>query len=266
MTKALTSSQVEMIQSIKAKIDQDPNNLKYQLELVDTVFSIGKIFPGLYLLDRFELKRVTEESYHLRNHFCDVLIGFFDPEKVPLEFKQNVIQFFEVLKDNLPDAMVKDAHKAYKIYQTFHNYGLHDEIETYFLHRAAQLKHADAQATLGYCYAKGIKLSAHPKKAFMYTLKSALQNNKTGLNNLGSLYFEGIGTPKNVEKAYTYMKQAFDLGDRDSCNDLGLMLYEGLGVQADQVAAHKLWLLGKRYNSVGCDYYLQTYFPTTKEH
>lgn len=261
----LTPQQFDKIKTLQARILAEPDKPNHTLDLVDALFRMQKLRPGLKLLDRFEKTNMCPESYALRIELCNYLLQLADPKDAPEEFKDYMQYQFELLKDALPDAMYFDANKAYILFDGLISSQLHD-MALYFLEKAADLSHAGAQAALGRYYAMGKHFAYNPRKAYEWTLKAAVQNHPEGLNNLGTLHLEGIGTPVNYEKAYKYLMKAYQAGDTTSLSELGLLLYEGKGIQADPEQARQIWLVGKQKDEQGCAYYLDTYFPPGASH
>lgn len=263
-TIALTASESELIQNIHQKIQADPKNLTYPLDLIREIYYLNKFFAALFLLDKYEADHMSKESYELRLQICNELMSRFDPEKAPEKFQERMQNLFTPLKEGFPDAMYTDGEKAFNIYVAFNKNGIED-IAYYFLLKAGKLSHSKAEAELGIKYYIGDYFSKNEKEAFSWTLKSAMQNNRIGLNNLGTFYFDGTGTEINYERAYTFLMQAYEMGTSVSLGEIGYCLYFGKGVTMNTERAYQLWTKGSELKAVGCEHYLNLYFPKGKE-
>jgi TPR repeat protein len=82
-----------------------------------------------------------------------------------------------------------------------------------WLRRAADQKHAAAQAVLGYMYEQGIGGAASAADAFKWYQMAAGANNEDGLLNVGRAYERGIGTTPDVAKARSYYERAAAMGN-----------------------------------------------------
>lgn len=82
-----------------------------------------------------------------------------------------------------------------------------------WLHRAADLGHAGAQAKLGYLYTEGIAVEQDYKQAFQWFTKAAKQGDIDGQYNLGIFYLNGWGTEQDTTLGKQYLAAAAAQGD-----------------------------------------------------
>lgn len=78
--------------------------------------------------------------------------------------------------------------------------------------RAAEYGSADAQYSLGYCYAQGRGVPRNEVEAFRWYRKSAEQGNVFAQFNLGDYYAQGIGVAKNKAAASSWYQRAAEQG------------------------------------------------------
>lgn len=82
-----------------------------------------------------------------------------------------------------------------------------------WLVKAAGMKHAGAQAKLGYLYADGAVVPQDLDRAFDYYEKAARQGDIDGQYNLGIFYLNGWGTERDTTLAKQYLAAASAQGD-----------------------------------------------------
>ena len=94
-----------------------------------------------------------------------------------------------------------------------------------WMHKAAELGHAGAQAKLGYLYANGIEVPQDYEQAFHWFSKAAKQGDIDGQYNLGIFYLKGWGVKQNQTMAAQYLAAASAQGDESAEQMLqGLLL------------------------------------------
>ncbi len=82
-----------------------------------------------------------------------------------------------------------------------------------WLHRAAGMDHAGAQAKLGYLYSSGQGVAQSDFEAFKWFQMAARQGDADAQYNLGVLYREGLGVPDDEEEAMKWFREAASNGD-----------------------------------------------------
>ncbi len=120
-----------------------------------------------------------------------------------------------------------------------------------WMHQAADLNHAGAQAKLGYLYTEGIAVEQNYEQAFHWFTRAARQGNIDGQYNLGIFYLNGWGTPQNKTMAAQYLAAASTQGDESAEQTLQLLLNSTL-------APCKSPLAGDCSSSLAVDHSLPT--------
>ncbi|MCP5773940.1 sel1 repeat family protein, partial [Klebsiella pneumoniae] len=116
------------------------------------------------------------------------------------------------------------------IYPVFIN---NAELANRYLHQAAQLGHAQAQAELGLKYLEGQQIAQDIALGLSYLQKAAAQQNGVALNALGEAYEQGQGVESNIEQAVQYYQQAAAQVNADAYSHLGRLYIKGIGVERD---------------------------------
>ncbi|MCH7605777.1 MAG: sel1 repeat family protein, partial [Chloroflexi bacterium] len=94
-----------------------------------------------------------------------------------------------------------------------------------WMHKAAELNHAGAQAKLGYLYTQGIAVQQNYELAFQWFSKAARQGDINGQYNLGIFYLNGWGAKQDKTMAAQYLAAASAQGDESAEQMLqGLLL------------------------------------------
>jgi len=106
---------------------------------------------------------------------------------------------------------------------------------------AAEAGDSDAQANLGYLYARGQGVAKNQQEAMRLFLLSANQGNAVGMNALAFGYRHGTGVEANLTQAVHWFCRAAVSGDPRGLNNLGTMYSEGQGVDRDVAEARDLW-------------------------
>ncbi|MGL6082863.1 MAG: tetratricopeptide repeat protein, partial [Gammaproteobacteria bacterium] len=156
---------------------------------------------------------------------------FYSLAEYPLPTRDKAIQY-------LNQAVAKGSKEAawflYQalsgIYPVFVN---NLELANRYLHQAAQLGHAQAQAELGLKYLKGQQIAQDIALGLSYLQKAAAQQNGVALNALGEAYEQGQGVESNIEQAVQYYQQAAAQVNADAYSHLGRLYTKGIGVERD---------------------------------
>jgi serine/threonine protein kinase len=111
---------------------------------------------------------------------------------------------------------------------------------TDFLQDAAR-GDAEAQYSLGLCYADGHGLPQDHAAAAGWLRKAANQNHPAAMHRLGRLYEKGLGVRKNGPSAVRWYEKAAALGDAGAQERLGALYWEGRFLPQDYALAAK-WL------------------------
>lgn len=107
----------------------------------------------------------------------------------------------------------------------------------FWLTKAANLGHMDAQLRLGLLYLEGQGVPQDDDIAVAWIRKSAEQEHVWAYYELGMMYLKGRGVPKNDEEAAAWFLKAARLMELDSTYQLGVMYLEGRGVGQDDKEA-----------------------------
>src|SRR5690606_373893 len=131
---------------------------------------------------------------------------FYSLAEYPLPTREKAVQY-------LNQAVSKGSKEAaWFLYQALSGiypvFICHPEQANRYLHQAAQLGHAQAQAELGLEYLKGKQIAQDIALGLSYLQKAAAQQNSVALNALGEAFENGIGTEANIEQAVQYYRQA----------------------------------------------------------
>ncbi len=164
---------------------------------------------------------------------------FYSLAEYPLPTRDKAVQY-------LNQAVAKGSKEAawflYQalsgIYPVFIN---NAELANRYLHQAAQLGHAQAQAELGLKYLKGQQIAQDIALGLSYLQKAAAQQNGVALNALGEAYEQGQGVESNIEQAVQYYQQAAAQVNADAYSHLGRLYTKGIGVERD-IGIARDWL------------------------
>jgi TPR repeat protein len=104
-----------------------------------------------------------------------------------------------------------------------------------WLHKAAEMGHAGAQAKLGYLYTQGLAVEQSYATAFDWFDRAAKQGDVDAQYNLGIFYLNGWGTGEDKTMAAQYLAAASAQGDKAAEEALQVVLPAlGLGVSASE--------------------------------
>jgi TPR repeat protein len=106
---------------------------------------------------------------------------------------------------------------------------------------AADAGDSDAQANLGYLYARGQGVERNQQEAMRLYQLSAKQGNAAGMNAMAFKYRYGTGVEIDLTRAVYWFCRAAASGDPRGLNNLGIMYNEGQGVDRDMAEARNLW-------------------------
>ncbi|WP_180181407.1 tetratricopeptide repeat protein [Acinetobacter sp. YH01021] len=156
---------------------------------------------------------------------------FYSLAEYPLPTRDKAVQY-------LNQAVAKGSKEAawflYQalsgIYPVFVN---NLELANRYLHQAAQLGHAQAQAELGLKYLEGQQIAQDIALGLSYLQKAAAQQNGVALNALGEACEQGQGVESNIEQAVQYYQQAAAQVNADAYSHLGRLYIKGIGVERD---------------------------------
>src|ERR1035438_399048 len=123
----------------------------------------------------------------------------------------------KLLADVRAKAEKGDAQSQYELGSAFAKGSLgvaKDEAEAVKWYRkAAEQNHAQAQANLGICYAKGRGVAKGEAEAVKWYRKAADQNYAFAQNSLGGCYAKGEGVAKDYVEAYKWSLLAAGQGN-----------------------------------------------------
>lgn len=229
-----------------------------ELSKIESLLESGKILAAILQLDTFELTSITDSSVSLRHRISKRILDTFNPILIESKYKEIAELIYPRIEKYLHDGLFNDSEKAFSLYDSFFYFSV-IELAMYFLTRAANLNHKEAQARLAEYYYKGIYIEKDDILAFEYMKKAADSDNSLAINNLGYFYYEGIGTDINYELAYEYLYKAYKMGETCSLNELGNMLYTGKGTTQNIDLAIELWNKGKDMGDEDCSQSLSRY-------
>src|SRR6266581_3241459 len=151
-----------------------------------------------------------------------------------------------------------DAKAQYELGRAFFSGTLgvaKDEAEAVkWFHKAAEQNVADAQFSLGVCYANGRGVAKDDAEAVKWFRKAAEQNDARAQAALGVRYAKGQGVAKNKAEAVKWFRKAAEQNVADAQYNLGVYYDSGEGVAKDEVEAYKWWLLAAGQGSDDAKY------------
>lgn len=102
----------------------------------------------------------------------------------------------------------------------------------------AELGDAQAQLSVGYCYANGDGVNKDPVKAVKWYLKSAGQGQPRAQYLLSGMYHSGLGVvEKNETMCVYWLRKSADQGHASAQFILGIHYGNGIGVPKDKTIA-----------------------------
>ncbi|MDX1519713.1 MAG: serine/threonine-protein kinase, partial [Gammaproteobacteria bacterium] len=104
-------------------------------------------------------------------------------------------------------------------------------------HEAAEEGDVDAQAELGYYYAKGIGTERDELQAFNWYYNAAEQGDVNSQFNLGVMYAKGRGVKQNYTESFHWYKEAARNGDGRAMYTVAMMCSKGIGTDKDEARA-----------------------------
>ena len=114
----------------------------------------------------------------------------------------------------------------------------------YWLEKAAQQGHVEAQSYLGRLYFCTVGFKEDCEQAFYWFEKAAVQGDSDAQFNLGYMYFNGKGVKRDYEQAIYWTKKAMAQGHADAQHNLDAM-YRKMPLTAQLAMALK----GAFYNT-----------------
>lgn len=252
--------------SYLSKLNLLDSDLKKEIFRVEEMFKAGHHYEALIKIDELSKQYEDNEKLSLlRQHCFEYILYLIDP-KVPLndndtnESLSNREGYEQVMS-----FLRGESFMVYSLYNLLMDKGI-QEAGIYVLENAAKRDFSNAQYQLGSLYQDGIFFEKDELEALYWYHKSALQNNRFGLNALGRAYYEGLGTTINYNYAFKYLSKAYDLGITESIGDIGYMYYMGLGTPKNKRKAYEMWMLGKEKEALNCQEYLDAYFTKQDKH
>src|ERR671918_83753 len=153
----------------------------------------------------------------------------------------------EVLAEIRAGADKGDAKGRYELGRAFFSGILgvaKDEAEAVkWFRKAAEQNLADAQFSLGVCYAIGQGVAKDDAEAVKWFRKAAEQNVADAQYNLGVCYANGQGVTEDDAEAVKWFRKAAEQNLADAQYNLGVCYDSGEGVAKDEGEAYKWWPL-----------------------
>ena len=249
-----------------SKIRNIDEPLKKDLLKVEEMFKAGHHYEALNKMDELAIQYENDEDIFLLKQHCFKYILYLIDPKVPLndndtsESLSNREGYEQVMS-----FLRGESFMVYSLYNLLMDKGI-QEAGIYVLANAAKRDFSNAQYQLGSLYQDGIFFEKDELEALYWYHKSALQNNRFGLNALGRSYYEGLGTTINYNYAFKYLSKAYDLDITESLGAIGYMYYMGLGTPKNKRKAYEMWMLGKEKEALNCQEYLDAYFTKQDKH
>ncbi|MDD9842129.1 MAG: tetratricopeptide repeat protein [Alphaproteobacteria bacterium] len=113
------------------------------------------------------------------------------------------------------------------------------ETTVYWIRKAAEQGHVEAQLHLGWHYVSGEGVPQNDKEAVKWVRKAAEQGLAEAQLVLGLAYTEGEGVPQNDKEAVKWVRKAAEQGLAEAQLVLGLAYTEGEGVPQNDKEAVK---------------------------
>jgi len=110
-----------------------------------------------------------------------------------------------------------------------------------WFNKAAQQGHTRAQATVGFCYFKGLGVRQNYEEGAKWYRKAAEKGNAEAQHNLGKCYCEGLGVEKNTQEAILWYRRAAEQGNQHAQHSLGVVYSIGHGVEKNLKEAVFWW-------------------------
>jgi len=108
--------------------------------------------------------------------------------------------------------------------------------------KAAEDGDIEAQAELGYYYAKGIGTERDEMQAFNWYFNAADQGDVNSQFNLGVMYAKGRGVKQNFTESFHWYKEAALGGDSRAQTTVAIMCSKGIGTDKDEAKAFSWYL------------------------
>ncbi len=121
---------------------------------------------------------------------------------------------------------------------------------------SAEFGDIDAQASLGFMYAKGVEVVQDPILAMKWYEMAADQGHVTSQFNLGVIYAKGRGVEQNFDKAFEWYSKAAEAGDERTQVALSSMYSKGVGTEKDERLAYKWCLRAAKRGHLNSMYHL----------
>jgi TPR repeat protein len=155
-----------------------------------------------------------------------------------------------------------DAKARYELGRAFFSGTLgvaKDETEAVkWFRKAAEQNVADAQFSLGVCYAIGQGVMKDDAEAVKWFRKAAEQSDARAQYNLGVRYTTGQGVAKDDAEAVKWFRKAAEQDLADAQYNLGACYDSGEGVAKDEIEAYKWWLLAAGHGNEDAKYNITT--------
>lgn len=123
----------------------------------------------------------------------------------------------------------------------------------------------DSQVLVGLAYDEGdgeMNVPVDHRKAYMWYLKAAVNNNVHGQFCLGTMYEAGKYVTQDYEKAFGWYEQAAKQGYAMAQTKLGLLYEEGNGVEQNYYEAYCWYKKAAEQNNSDAQFYLGAMYAT----
>ena len=202
--------------------------------------------------------------------------AFYFYEKAAKEGVSEAIASYNRLKASVMDTSVEDSDLNPNDGENYFNlaedyyYGENgrpvDQKEAVrWYKQAAHLNHADAQFSLGYCYAHGEGIGESAQDAVYWFRKGAENGSADAQCALGECYYNGEGVSEDAEKAFYWFNKAAEQDNATACFYMGECYENGYGCSVDKKKALQYYLKAKDLGDEGAEEALSRFEPLAKK-
>lgn len=212
---------------------------------------------AIYYFNQAVQKGVSEANYHMGVCYEQGIGVVPSVEKALLFYERAVnegvteaIASYDRLKALAPETSVDDSdlsqeegdsldedeeyfYKAEDYYYGQNGQDVDYEEAVKWYEKAAELNHADAQFSLGYCYSHGQGVEEDDEQAVRWYQKGAENGSADAQSALGECYYNGEGVSEDAEKAFYWFNKAAEQDNATACFYMGECYENGYGCSVD---------------------------------
>ncbi len=131
--------------------------------------------------------------------------------------------------------------------------------------KAAELNHADAQFSLGYCYTHGEGVGECAQQAAYWYQKGAENGSADAQSSLGECYYNGYGVKQDYGTAIYWFRQGAEQDNSAACYFLGECYENGMGCPIDKKKAIQYYQKAKELGDEEAEEALSRFEPLAKK-